>query len=99
MNKFRMGIVFVGICLIVITSGCSTTGNEKIIDKDHAIAIAHDDALKSYGNLDNLEVNAVFSRGEWKIDYELKNKKLNGGVPHYRIDAKTGEIKHKIYEQ
>ena len=35
----------------------------------------------------------------WHIDYELKNPRLNGGGPHYVIDATTGEIISKKYYQ
>ena len=35
----------------------------------------------------------------WHIDYELKDPNLNGGGPHYIIDAATGAILHKRYEQ
>jgi hypothetical protein len=35
----------------------------------------------------------------WHIDYQLKNPLSNGGGPHYVIDAATGAIVSKRYEQ
>ena len=35
----------------------------------------------------------------WHIDYWLKNPNLNGGGPHYIIDATSGAILQKRYEQ
>ena len=33
----------------------------------------------------------------WHINYELKDSQLNGGGPHYIIDATTGAIVSKTY--
>ena len=35
----------------------------------------------------------------WRVDYELKDPDLNGGGPHYLIDANSGEIVSKRYDQ
>ena len=35
----------------------------------------------------------------WHVDYELKNDKMMGGGPHYVIDAESGTIIAKRYEQ
>ena len=37
--------------------------------------------------------------GNWKIDYELRDKQAQGGGPHYVISAKTGAILSKRYDQ
>ena len=35
----------------------------------------------------------------WHVDYELKDATLEGGGPHYIIDANNGQIIAKRYEQ
>ncbi|HMC89222.1 MAG TPA: hypothetical protein VKI17_06725 [Gemmataceae bacterium] len=35
----------------------------------------------------------------WHIDYELLDPTREGGGPHYVIDARTGQILAKRYEQ
>jgi hypothetical protein len=35
----------------------------------------------------------------WRADYELKDPDLNGGGPHYLIDADSGEIVSHRYDQ
>jgi hypothetical protein len=35
----------------------------------------------------------------WHVDYELKEPRLKGGGPHYLIDAFTGVIRSKKYQQ
>jgi hypothetical protein len=44
-------------------------------------------------------IQLVLEDDGWHIDYELKNPKLKGGGPHYIIDAHTGAIVSKRYEQ
>jgi len=35
----------------------------------------------------------------WHVDYILKDERARGGGPHYVIDAHTGGILSKRYEQ
>ena len=69
------------------------------VDKQHALKISNDDAKTHYRDLSIYEINIQLVADHWKIDYELKNKKLRGGGPHYIISAETGEILSKRFEQ
>jgi hypothetical protein len=35
----------------------------------------------------------------WHVDYVLRNRQAQGGGAHYVIDAQTGQIRTKRYEQ
>ncbi|WP_275414739.1 hypothetical protein [Paractinoplanes durhamensis] len=37
--------------------------------------------------------------GEWYVDYELTDTMSLGGGPHFVIDARSGEITGRRYEQ
>lgn len=69
------------------------------IDKQEALKIANEDARKQYRDLSIYEVVTELDDKNWKIDYELKNKRLRGGGPHYLISSETGEIVSRRYEQ
>lgn len=69
------------------------------VDKNQALNIARQDALTVYRDLDHYEVIIELHDGNWKVDYELKNREANGGGPHYIISGDTGEILSKRYEQ
>jgi hypothetical protein len=44
-------------------------------------------------------IQLVLEADGWHVDYELKDARLKGGGPHYVIDARTGAIIAKRYEQ
>jgi hypothetical protein len=69
------------------------------IGKDEALEIAEQDARTAYRDLSIYEVETELVSGNWQIDYELKDKSLRGGGPHYLISGQTGEIISKRYEQ
>jgi hypothetical protein len=69
------------------------------ITSDQALAIARQDAEKAYRDLSPFRVEISLERDGWHIDYELKNRRLHGGGPRYVIDAQTGMILAKRYEQ
>jgi len=69
------------------------------VDKNLASNIARQDAQLAYRDLDAYEVTVELQGANWKIDYELRNKKAQGGGPHYVISGDTGEILSKRYEQ
>jgi uncharacterized membrane protein YkoI len=69
------------------------------VDKQAALKIAHDDATKQYRDLSAFDVMIELDQGNWKIDYELKNKESEGGGPHYLISSETGAILSRRYEQ
>lgn len=69
------------------------------IASDQALRIARLDAEKAYRDLSPYSIRIELNDDGWHIDYELKNKQANGGGPHYIIDAETGGILKKRYEQ
>jgi hypothetical protein len=66
---------------------------------DRALAIAQADAVRVYRDLSPFRIQLVLEDDGWHVDYELKDPKLKGGGPHYIIDAHTGAILSKRYEQ
>jgi uncharacterized membrane protein YkoI len=69
------------------------------ITSDEALKIARLDAEKAYRDLSPYRVHLELDDDCWHVDYELKNRQSNGGGPHYVIDAQTGAIRKKRYEQ
>ena len=76
-----------------------TTIQTPIIAGDQALTIAQADAVKAYRDLSSYRIQLVLEADGWHIDYELKDPHLKGGGPHYVIDASTGAIVAKRYEQ
>jgi hypothetical protein len=66
---------------------------------DRALAIAQADATRAYRDLSPFRIQLVLENDGWQVDYELKDPRLKGGGPHYIIDAYTGTILSKRYEQ
>lgn len=66
---------------------------------DRALATAQADAIRAYRNLAPYRVSLVLEDDGWHVDYELKDPKRKGGGPHYVIDAATGAIVSKRFEQ
>ncbi len=66
---------------------------------DRALGIAQADAAPAYRDLSPFRIQLVLEDGGWHVDYELKDPRLKGGGPHYLIDAHTGAILSKRYEQ
>lgn len=66
---------------------------------DQALTIAQKDAIRAYRDLSAYRVQLVLESDGWHVDYELKDPRMKGGGPHYVIDARTGEITQKRYEQ
>ena len=66
---------------------------------DQALTIAQTDAAKAYGDLSMYRIQLALEPDGWHVDYELKNPELKGGGPHYVIDAGSGSIISKRYEQ
>ena len=69
------------------------------ISGDRALAIAQADAANAYRDLSCYRIQLALESDGWHIDYELKDPRLKGGGPHYIIDAATGAIVTKRYEQ
>lgn len=66
---------------------------------DQVLAIAQADAAQVYRDLSPYRIQLVLEEDGWHVSYELKNPSLKGGGPHYIIDAHTGAIVSKRYEQ
>jgi hypothetical protein len=70
-----------------------------LIAGDQALTIAQADAQHAYRELSGYRIQLVLEADGWHIDYALKDPRLKGGGPHYIIDAHTGAIVWKRYEQ
>ncbi len=66
---------------------------------DQALTIAQGDASRAYRDLSRYRIQLELQADGWHIDYELKDPRLKGGGPHYVIDAVSGRIISKRYEQ
>lgn len=77
----------------------STTKQPLLIAGDQALTIAQADAQQAYRDLSGYRIQLVLEADGWHIDYVLKDPRLKGGGPHYIIDAHTGAIVSKRYEQ
>lgn len=69
------------------------------VTSDQALRTARLDAEKAYRDLTPFFVQVELEDDGWHVDYELKNRQSNGGGPHYVVDAQTGVIRTKRYEQ
>lgn len=69
------------------------------ITSDQALRVGRLDAEKAYRDLSPFYARIELHDDGWHVDYELKNKLSHGGGPHYVIDAQTGIICTKRYEQ
>lgn len=69
------------------------------VPSDEALRIARADADKVYRDLSGYRIVLALESDGWHVDYELKNPTAVGGGPHYIIDATTGDILSKRYEQ
>ena len=69
------------------------------ITSDQALKIARLDAERAYRDLTPYRVLLELDQDGWHVDYELRNRQIQGGGAHYLIDAQTGKIRTKRYEQ
>jgi hypothetical protein len=69
------------------------------ISGDRALAIAQADAAKAYRDLSGYRILLALEADGWHVDHELKDPRLKGGGPHHVIDAMTGAIVSKRFEQ
>jgi hypothetical protein len=77
----------------------TATQTTSSIPGDRALTIAQADASRAYRDLSVYRIQLVLEHDGWHIDYELKDSKLKGGGPRYVIDAVSGKILSKRYEQ
>jgi uncharacterized membrane protein YkoI len=76
-----------------------TTAGSVVLRGDQVLAIAQADAARVYRDLSVYGIHLVLEDDGWHVDYDLKDTRLKGGGPHYVIDAYTGDIVSKRYEQ
>jgi hypothetical protein len=79
--------------------GSLTDADNNMISCEEALAIARRDAETAYRDLSGFRIIIGRKMGGWHIDYELIDIYIHGGGPHYVIDAITGAIVSKRYEQ
>ncbi len=66
---------------------------------DQALRVAREDAEAVYRNLARYWIRVALEADGWHVDYELRDPRARGGGPHYVIDAASGAILSKRYEQ
>src|SRR4051794_17673670 len=71
----------------------------QLLSSDQALKIAQADAQKAYRDLTRYRITLVLEADGWHIDYDLTKPGVAGGGPHYLVDALTGAIISKRYEQ
>ena len=67
--------------------------------REEALAIARKNASLSYRDLSVYEIEIKLESGKWYVDYEFRDKNVDGGGPHYVISQATGEIITFRFEQ
>jgi hypothetical protein len=70
-----------------------------VLPGDQILAIAQADAARVYPDLSVYRIQLALEADGWHVDYDLKDPRLKGGGPHYVLDAHTGAIIAKRYEQ
>ena len=82
-----------------MTNGTTLVPGPSVIAGDRALAIAQADAVTAYRDLSGYRIQLVLEADGWHVDYDLKDPRQKGGGPHYVIDAHTGAITARRYEQ
>jgi hypothetical protein len=85
--------------LAVASNILPQSSSRPTISSDQILQVARLDAERVYGDLTPYRITLVLEADGWHVDYDLKDPNLNGGGPHYLIDAGTGQIISKWYEQ
>jgi hypothetical protein len=71
----------------------------QFVSAEDALKVARLDAEKVYRDLSAYRIALSLERDGWHIDYDFKTPGIQGGGPHYLIDAVTGVILTKRYDQ
>ncbi len=66
--------------------------------RDEIIEIARENAGRIYRDLSIYKINAIIEGENWRVDFELTDKTMDGGGPHYIISSE-GKMISKRYEQ
>lgn len=73
--------------------------NSATISADEALSIVRPDAELAYGALNDYSISIQLQSDGWHIDFELPEPEVKGGGPHYVVDARSGVIAFKRYDQ
>jgi hypothetical protein len=84
---------------LMAQTSVSSLGSQRSISCDEALKIARLDAEVAYRDLSPYRIQLSLEPDGWHVDYELKDPGIHGGGPHYVIDALSGRILSKTYEQ
>lgn len=66
---------------------------------DQALRTALADASAVYTELHLYDITLRLHPDGWRVDFEFKDEDAQSGGPHYVIDATSGAILTKRYEQ
>jgi hypothetical protein len=75
------------------------TAGPQPLSCDQILKIAREDAEKAYRDLSHYDIHMAQKDDGWHVDYDLKDPRARGGGPHYVIDAISGQIVSRRYEQ
>ena len=81
------------------TTSATGPGTAPGVTSDQALRVARLDAEGAYRDLSRYYARVSLEADGWHVDYDLKDQRARGGGPHYVIDALTGQILSKRYEQ
>ena len=79
--------------------GATATNKTQTLAGDQILSVAQADATAVYRDLSKYSIRLALEDDGWHVDYELKDPRHKGGGPHYVIDAVTGDIVFKRYDQ
>jgi hypothetical protein len=65
------------------------------MNADEALKVARLDAEKAYRDLSPYRIAISLESDGWHVEYWLKDPRMQGGGPHYVIDATTGAFVSK----
>jgi hypothetical protein len=77
----------------------NTTQTPGRIAPEQALTVAQAEAAKVYRDLTPYRIRLSLEADGWHVDYELKDSAVKGGGPHFVIDATSGAVLRKRYEQ
>lgn len=81
-------------------SAATSTPARAVITSVEALVVARADARLVYRDLDELyRIDIRLMPDGWHVDFEFKDDAANSGGAHYVIDATSGTIRTKRYEQ
>jgi uncharacterized membrane protein YkoI len=77
----------------------TSTPTAPVVSGDAALRVALADAAGVYDDLHLYHIALRLEPDGWRVDFEFKDEDAQSGGPHYVIDATTGAILSKRYEQ